>query len=568
MEDTYAVPSYSYANLSSQSPPTTVQTPQASFCSLRERPYEQQSARENLPSRTTSPSNGDDEQNEFEDIILYPLPSALTYTSTHYDPAARSPLDEIATGRFINPQRSLTDTLFDKCSPLVQRTTSALQQQTSKVSLHSSRKSIANFISTVGKNINTDSPSNPVKTRSPKAISEWFSGSSAPINIGLVPAQHRNIDPTDDEGDDEDEEEEGDEEMFTQSKSQKQRQAKGHQTSPASKFSWILGGSSQSTPVKAPKPKQDNPREEPDELSTLNINSTLFPHGPVDPLNPSSFNDLLSAAETLLHRFQAAYRQQHALVSELRAEQSAQDDELDEAETRARHLKLQLDDMAAHAAQQDKEMYQLRCELDAERELRKREEQARLQSLHMVRGPDCAHIGNDDGTNDDDDGSRKQQQPPRRRHKRPSESSSIDSGFDSGDESCDSSVSALEPTPSLRSTDTLTLSLAAAEPQHAVAMPILRPAFQRRASTYDKMLGRGPTEPLSLSSPLSMPEEHGDKGVAPGSFLAPRDDTAGLGPWQVVSRMREENAHLRVRVRELESAVEDTLGMMVGIGLH
>ena len=292
---------------------------------------------------------------------MHPLSSALTHTLTHYDPAASSSQEDVATPTSFSHQRSLTDTFFDRCSPLVQKATSALQQQTSKVSLPASRKSFANFISPAARNSNYGGLSSPTKSKGSKALGDWFSGSSAPVNIGLVPAHQRNFDPTDDEADEE-------EEMFSQWKGGREPQRPAPSSSP-SKFSWILGNNS-NTPTQESKSRSNSKAFEKseDELLRLNIDSALFPHGHADPLHPASFNDLLAAAESVVQRYKDAYRQQHILIAELRAEQSAQDDELDGAETRSRHLKLQLDDMAARAAEQNRDMQNLRSELDAERE--------------------------------------------------------------------------------------------------------------------------------------------------------------------------------------------------------
>lgn len=465
------------------------------------------------PSRPSSSTGSDDAS--FDEIVLRPPPSALTHTLTHYDPAASSSLQDYTPRP--SSQRSLTDTFFDKCSPLVQKATSALQQQTSKVTLHSPKKSFAGFISPAVRN-SSYGLSSPTKAKGAKALGDWFSGASAPVNIGLVPSQQRNFDPTDDEAEEE-------EEMFTQWRGGREQQ---RQTSSSpGKFSWILGGGSAAAKDTTPKAAKSVENSE-DELLRLNVESALFPHGPADPLNPTSFNDLLAAAESVIHRYQEAYRQQHFLIADLQAEQDAQDDELDEAETRARHLKLQLDDMAAKATEQNREMQRLRSELDAERRLRRQEEEARLKSVQLVRGPQSLH-----GRNDSCVSSPTMETKEQKHAKRLSGTHSIDSGFESGEESCTASVRSKDSSRSMESSETLTPSVMGGE------RPTMR--LEHRQSTYDK----------TLHSRLSM---------------MAKEDLSGLGPWQVVSTMREENAHLRVRVRELESAVDDALSMMVGLG--
>jgi hypothetical protein len=82
------------------------------------------------------------------------------------------------------------------------------------------------------------------------------------------------------------------------------------------------------------------------------MQSALFPYGPVDPLNPTSFNDLLAAAEAVISTYQNAYRQRCTELSQLRDETQLHQDELEECETRARHLKAQLQDMGEQCTAQ------------------------------------------------------------------------------------------------------------------------------------------------------------------------------------------------------------------------
>jgi hypothetical protein len=99
-----------------------------------------------------------------------------------------------------------------------------------------------------------------------------------------------------------------------------------------------------------------------DPLLTLDFSTALFPLGPADPLDPSSFHDLLTHATSLLSTFQAAYRSQSTTLRDLRAEHAVQIDEREEAETRARHLKMQLDDMSGRLAATGAECEALRHE--------------------------------------------------------------------------------------------------------------------------------------------------------------------------------------------------------------
>jgi hypothetical protein len=93
---------------------------------------------------------------------------------------------------------------------------------------------------------------------------------------------------------------------------------------------------------------------QPDDLLTLNIHSALFPHGPPDPLDPSSFSDLLLNATNLLTRLQTAYIAKTAALAALQPEIEVQAEELYESQTRSEHLKLQLEGIGRECEEQRK----------------------------------------------------------------------------------------------------------------------------------------------------------------------------------------------------------------------
>lgn len=84
-----------------------------------------------------------------------------------------------------------------------------------------------------------------------------------------------------------------------------------------------------------------------DPLLNLDVESSLFPTGHADPMDPASFNSLLINASSLIETLQNAYRARTLALNNIRAEYAAQTDALDEAETRTRHLKMQLSDMSS-----------------------------------------------------------------------------------------------------------------------------------------------------------------------------------------------------------------------------
>jgi hypothetical protein len=260
-----------------------------------------------------------------------------------------------------------------------------------------------------------------------------------------------------------------------------------------------------------------------DELLNLNISQALFPHGPIDPLAPSSFNDLLTNAEALLSRYQKSYRQLSTALVDAQSEQSAQDDELDEAETRARHLKMQLETMAARATEQDEQMRTLMEDLAFERHARQEEEAARKRSLALIRSqPQCAC-----------------QDTPRRRNRISNSELSVDSGFESDAETDAASLfsrNCLSPTGTDRSS--------ILEVETDVTPKNKKVQSLQRGGAYDKPRGGS----VSVQSWGCANCEGGSQASV----------------WGRLSKEREENHVLRQRVETLEEAVEGALDVVGG----
>ncbi|KAI0573553.1 hypothetical protein TUN199_08426 [Pyrenophora tritici-repentis] len=449
----------------------------------------------------------DDEPHSFDDVDitgLQPPPSALTPTSaTAYDPQAPSPLDDFPRSGRSSHQRSLTGTIFDNLN----RATSTIQQHTSRAS--SPSKSLASFIpSRAAVESNASQP----KIR---AIQNWFSGSSSEeeedrssmmaniFNRGSSLTRGASETPR------------RSDETQTQTKAPAQPTA-------GSKFAWLLSTQkSAATPSPQPSPTYHNPD---DELINLKISQALFPHGPADPLAPSSFHDLLTNAEALLSRYQSAYRQLSTALVDAQSEQSAQEDELDEVETRARHLKMQLESMARRADDQDEQMRSLMEDLAFERKARQEEEAARKRSLALIR--QCEHTTCQETT---------------RRHNRISGSElSVDSGFESEAETDAASVfsrNCLSPTGTDRSS-VLDSEVHDATPKGRKPQP----------------LQRGGTSTKSRQSKVEI-RTWGCENCEGGAQSA---------VWGRLAREREENRTLRLRVETLEEAVDGALNAVTG----
>ncbi|KAJ8111785.1 hypothetical protein OPT61_g5701 [Boeremia exigua] len=486
----------------------------------------------------------EDELNAFDNIDLsapiQPPPSVLTSNATAYDPHSDSPspLEDYPRAGRSSHQRTLTGTFLNNSQSFLNRATSTLQQHTSAASIrsHSPSKSLASFL--------------PSRTAIDSTKS-WFNGSSAPVKLGVqqqdddtvsesgseVPSEYYS---SDSESDSEGEEEEvqapntmnifnrkpthtraasetpvRSEQMATPRKPQ-------YQSPASSRFAWLLSTQKNAVvPSPVPAPVYHNTE---DELLSLNISQALFPHGPADPLAPSSFNDLLANAEALLTRYQKSYRQLSTALVDAQSEQSAQDDELDEAETRARHLKMQLETMAARATEQDEQMRTLMEELAFERHARQEEEAARSRSLALIRSqPQCSC-----------------QNTPRRRNRVSNSELSVDSGFESDAETDAASLfsrNCLSPTGTDRSS-ILEVEAEVTPTKHKKVQSL------QRGGTYEKPRGT----PVSVQSWGCANCEGGSQASV----------------WGRLSKEREENRVLRHRVEALEDAVEGALDVVGG----
>ena len=499
-------------------------------------------------------------------------PSALTSHATAYDPHRDAPslLEDFPragaarTRGSCGHQRTLTGTFLNNSQSFLTRATSTIQQHTSAASIraHSPSKSLASFL--------------PSRTAIDSTKS-WFNGSSAPVRLGIprqddedddydddaasesgseVPSEYYSSD-SEPESEDGEEVVEGDEgpirhtmNMFNRKPAQTRSapapapapasasasptraeqtaaaHRSQHQSPASSRFAWLLS-TQKNASVQSPSPAPAYHNAD-DELLNLNLSQALFPHGPVDPLAPSSFNDLLANAEALLSRYQKSYRQLSTALVDAQSEQSAQDDELDEAETRARHLKMQLETMAERAAEQDEQMRTLVQELAFERHARQEEEAARTRSLALMRTQpqsqsqcNCQHT-------------------PRRRNRVSNSELSVDSGFESGAETDAASLfsrNCLSPTTTDQSS-LLEVEADVTPTKHKKVQSL------QRGGAYDKL------RPGAVSV-----QSWGCANCEGGTQAS---------VWGRLSKEREENRVLRQRIESLEEAVEGALDVVGG----
>jgi hypothetical protein len=130
--------------------------------------------------------------------------------------------------------------------------------------------------------------------------------------------------------------------------------------------------------------------------------SLLFPVGLPAEKTSATFDELLQNAEFLINRLQTAYKEQASALQAARAEREAQAEESEEVSTRARHLKSQLDDLAAQSAEQAATNLALAEELAAEKQRRHedREQYERMVSQHDLTPRRNRHSGASSVTSD------------------------------------------------------------------------------------------------------------------------------------------------------------------------
>jgi len=330
-------------------------------------------------------------------------PAAITIDrSTCYSPEPPSPLEDYPEPPPANIRHRVPNAFWENLPPLIARATSPnLQSPVSSTSPQqlSPTKSLGSFITNQG----TDTSTSRASTAGTRAkhtsraslFGNFFNvnATSEPVNIGVLPRARRGIE---EEEEDDSADEESDME-YTGGRPGRPRRAMTSQSSSttSSRFAWLTSKASALTSSKAAA-SHPAPPPATDPLLTLDVTASLFPHGPADPLAPPSFHDLLANAEALIARLQAGYRAQTAALADLRRERAAQAEERDEADTRAAHLRAQLQEMGRRMAEADRANADMAAALAHERRRWREEEERRCRSVRIVQS-----AGSDSGFEDD-----------------------------------------------------------------------------------------------------------------------------------------------------------------------
>ncbi len=340
-------------------------------------------------------------------------------------------------------------------------------------------------------------------------FADWFKGESQPISIGVLPSPAKEkSDPLDEIAQTSD---------IQTTNLRQQQPAAQTMAKPAmtSRFSFF---SSKASLVKS-KPLPD---ELSDELLEMDVSAALFPNEPANPFSPASFKNLQQQAESLLSRLQTAYKERTIALRDMIAEKETIAEESEGAVTRARYLKMQLDDMTAKFAEQDQAMMNLVDELAQEKQTRREDEEARKRTIRVVGDMTSTSSG----------------------HRGLSRSNTVsDSGFESEDDSSVDSVFSRQngaQSPNLSVSSASTANSPDAYRTHEFYVP---------ASAAQHVLPR-----LPQGSPAV-------KGMSVRSCTNCKGVRASEA-WSIVGILKEENEGLKHRVGELEGALDGCLDVV------
>ncbi|KAK4099036.1 hypothetical protein N658DRAFT_203531 [Parathielavia hyrcaniae] len=325
-----------------------------------------------------------------------------------------------------------------------------------------------------------------------------------------------------------------------------------------------------------------------DEFSTLNIETALFPPSPSSPspclpssfprdaFSPSAFKNLHMNAVGLLTRMQAAYRDQASALRELRAERSAQSDELDEAVTRASHLKMQLEGMARRAQEQEAVVRGLVEELAAERRARTRAEAKAEAEVARSRplGEGASMVSEDLGVDEERVRVEVRGGGSRNGSGQRGSGGGVDddeTDFDEEGSAESESVFSRCRSPALPSAHAATAgssdggsSSVAGLRMDGDGTPNMRVTFAGNGSAANAILKRRSGQQMSAFQKILK----GISGESVEDAGCPncKGQDASVA-WDTVGLLRDENRHLKRRVGELEVAVEGALDLVNGIGM-
>lgn len=397
-------------------------------------------------------------------------------------------------------------------------------------------------------------------------LSSWFSGTSAPISLGIPVTEHETQPP------------------FNESlvEASPQRETAKLRKRPNLPSVESPGNSSSNSNMLTKMPTSATPGRfnffsqkarpqrtiqlpqqmiEDDELLALDIHAMLFPPSfKAQDISQSSFSDLLMNAEGLLLRLQTAYKLRTVSLHDISADKEAQDEELEEAETRAQCLRSQLQEMSDRVAEQDRVIEELVEQLATEKQARAEEKLAREKSLALIKASHERSLSEAEEL--------AFSKKPRPRAWRKSGGSTTTE--------CDSDAELGSPTDSVFSRSrspapTITSMLSSATCTSADTTPeILQASFARVVSLQPvaAVVHKQQQRPSPIQQPSTFQKIL--HGITPSTSTEYGCDNCRGGDatvaWDTVSLLRAENKGLKERVGSLEGAVETALDLCSNMG--
>ncbi|KAM3435184.1 hypothetical protein NHJ13734_005669 [Beauveria thailandica] len=273
------------------------------------------------------------------------------------------------------------------------------------------------------------------------------------------------------------------------------------------------------------------------ELIDLDIEATLFPNGaPQDgeAVSSADYKSLQMNALELLHRFQDVYKSQTIEFRTLKAEKEALEDEKCEAETRARHAKLQLDEVASKAAERGAAMQAYIDEL-------RQENRAMVQ---YVRSPTMSE---DLGVEEDQ---------AKKMWRRSGDTFKTEASSDTDEESvAEISIFSRPRSPTMATTNS----------EIGPHGPIPRGRASVSGASIHTVSSQKPQQMTAFRKLIKGISGEADvRTVTECSNCHGQDASIA---WDTASLMRDENRGLKMRVTELESALDGALDVVNGLEL-
>jgi hypothetical protein len=374
-----------------------------------------------------------------------------------------------------------------------------------------------------------------------KFLADWFQGTSDPVTLGvfLSPKDHSSMisatdaTMTNSQADDISS-------VPSQSKTnilQKRMTAPSalRQVASSTRSLWLGSKSQEPAQPALPEPADD-------EFLNLDITAALFPSGSSKEYSPDAFAALQANAENTLRRLQAAYKQRTFALHEVLAQKTEQQEELADSRTRVQNVKTQLDGMAGKVSEQQRTIETLADELEKERQARREAEDARGRTELPAR---CF--------ND-------MLETPRHAKRFSSSTVTSDSGFDSGEESQAESIFSRRVEYSASPLSSRSTASCATSPEITSS-----PAFAAASQSNLKTSSPTPKNPPRLSAYDRVIK--GLSNTLGGSANTPSECSNCHGvlaseAWSVVGILRDENKGLKTRIGDLESVIDDCLGVV------